>query len=80
LGRLLVADQDVLVATMPEGSSPSVQSPRLFRQVRLEVPNEPSQLFRIFDRDQKVVVIRQHHESVDSDSKQPLGPTKNSYE
>lgn len=75
LGRLLVADQDVLVATMPEGSSPSVKSPRLLREICLEVPDKPSQLFRILDRDQKVVVIRQHNQSVDSDFKQPLGST-----
>lgn len=54
----LVTDHDVLISTMPEGTTPSMQPSRLLGQVSLKVTDEIGQLLRAIDCEQKMVVVR----------------------
>ena len=80
MGCLLIADYDVLVATVPERPPPAMKSSCLFGEVSLEIPYETSQLAGRVDREEKVVVVRKHDACVESDSIESLCPTENSYE
>lgn len=53
-----------------------MKSSCLFGEIRLEITDEACQLLRALDRKQKVVVVRQHNECMESDSVKPLCPTK----
>jgi hypothetical protein len=73
LSGILVADQNVLVSTVPEGASPLVKTPRFLGEVALEVGHELGHLQSRIHGQEKMVVIRQHDAGVQRDSVESLG-------
>jgi hypothetical protein len=76
LRLLLLADQDRLVAPLPDLPGPAGEPAHLARQVRVEVADEPREPFRVLHSEDEVVMGRHLHEGHEVDRIEPLGPAE----
>lgn len=74
LDGLLIADHDRLVATPEDLLRPAVQTPRLLRQLRAEVPHEACELLSVVNPQQQVQVIGGADDETDPDAIAAFGP------
>ncbi|MES1242347.1 MAG: hypothetical protein ABUT39_12070 [Acidobacteriota bacterium] len=78
LRRLLVADQDGLVAAAPDGSLPPKQAIDLQGQVGVEIPHEVRELSGILHGEEKVIVIAEEDGGMTEDRDLGLGSSQDS--
>lgn len=76
LRLLLAADQDRLVAPLPDLARPAGEPGHLPRQIRVEVAGEFGQPLRALHEEEGVVMIRDRLEGHELDRIEPLGPAE----